>query len=184
MITRFVFVVALIAPMAAFAQTPAAPPPAPKPAPEMDQIASFVGTWNCEGSVPESPFGPAHKTKTDVNIKKDLDGFWVSGTVKEQKTAVSPMPIQGNFHQTYDAGKKQFVMLWVDNFGGWATSTSPGWEGDTMAWTGEGNMGGQTFGSRDSFTKKGAGVLYHVTEMKLGDKWTPMGDETCKKAAK
>jgi hypothetical protein len=183
MLNRLVFAVVLAAPTAAFAQTPATPPAAPKPAPEIDQIASMVCTWNCTGSVPDSPFGPAHKTRTDVNIKKDLDGFWVSGTVKEQKSAQSPMPIQGNFHQTYDASKKQFVMFWVDNFGGWAQSTSPGWKDDTMAWTGEGYMGGQTFGSRDTFTKKGPGVLYHLMEMKMGETWTNMGDETCKKAA-
>src|SRR5687768_7647795 len=134
--TRLVLAVLLAGSTATFAQAPTAPPPPPKPAAELEQIANFVGTWHCEGTIPESPFGPAHKTKTDVHIKKDLDGFWISGHVKEQKTKESPMPMEGHFHQSYDVGKKQFVMIWVDNFGGWATSTSAGWEGDKIVWTG------------------------------------------------
>jgi hypothetical protein len=183
LVARLVVAAALAVPVAAFAQAPAAPPTPPKPGPEMEQLNAFVGNWHCEGAVPASPFGPAHKSKTDVQIHKDLGGFWVSGHVKELKTAESPMPIEGNFHQTYDPGKKQYVMIWVDNFGGWATSTSPGWEADKIAWTGESFMAGQTFGSRDTFTKKGPGVLLHGMEMQDKGQWTSMGDETCKKAA-
>ena len=101
---------------------PAGPP---RPAPELAQIKFFAGTWSCEGSVPASPMGPAHKNRTAVIIHSDLGGFWYSGTVREEKTAENPHPMSGMFHETYDAANKQFMMLWVDNMGGWATEHPP-----------------------------------------------------------
>ena len=105
------------------------PAPVPKPAPELAQLEYFLGTWHCEGTVPASPMGPAHKSRSTVVTRLDLDGFWYSGTVREEKAANNPHPMSGMFHETYDAAKKQFVMLWLDNFGGWSTETSTGWDG-------------------------------------------------------
>jgi hypothetical protein len=74
------------------------------------------------------------------------------------------------------------VLLWVDNMGAWSTETSPGWQGDTMVWTGEGSLNGMKVGSRDTFTKKGAD-LHHVGEVQMDGKWVTLQDELCKRSA-
>jgi len=157
------------------------PAPVPKPASELAELKYFLGTWHCEGNAPASPMGPAHRSRATVVTRVDLDGFWYSGTVREEKAAGNAHPMSGMFHETYDAAKKQFVMLWVDNFGGWSTETSPGWDGDKIVYSGEAAMGGEKVPVRDTFTKKGGNELVHSYEMTMsGQKIT--GDETCKKA--
>ena len=132
--------------------------------------------------MPASPMGPAHKSRATVVTRLDLDGFWYSGTVREEKTAATPRAMTGMFHETYDSAKKQFVMLWVDNYGAWSTETSPGWEGDKIAYSGEATMGGEKVPVRDTFTRKSATELVHSYEMTMGGQKIA-GDETCKKAA-
>ena len=93
-------------------------------------------------------------------------------------------PFEGKFHTTYDAGAKGFVMLWVDNMGAWATSTSSGWQGDKMAFEGEQHMGGQTMKGRDTFVRSGTDTMKHIFEAQMDGKWMTMGEETCKKTEK
>ncbi len=155
--------------------------PVPKPAPELAQLKYFLGTWHCEGNVPASPMGPAHKSRATVVTRIDLGGFWYSGTVREEKAADNPHPLSGMFHETYDAAKKQFVMLWVDNFGVWSTETSTGWDGDKIVYSGEAAMGGERVPVRDTFAKKGETELVHSYEMTMSGQKIA-GDETCKKA--
>jgi uncharacterized protein DUF1579 len=152
---------------------------APKPAPEMAQIAFFEGSWTCEGKMFATPMGPAGEMKSTADIRKDMNGFFQTGTIKG--TMANMPPFEGHFYATYDAGMKRFVMLWVDNMGGWAQNTSAGWKGDVMVYEGDGHMGGQTVKGRDTFTKTGTNAMKHATEMQLNGKWTPAGEETCRK---
>jgi hypothetical protein len=163
-------------------KTEGSSPAMPKPAPELAQLEWFAGTWRCQGDVPASPMGPARKSRSSVTIRPDFGGFWYSGVVREDKTPDHPHPMHGTFHETYDTGKKQFLLLWVDNYGGWATETSPGWNGDKKVYEGEGAMGGKMLPVRDTFVKQGAGQMSHKAEMKLDGRWTILGDEVCKKA--
>jgi hypothetical protein len=171
----------LVAAVAAPAEEKA--PMAPKPAPEMAQLKAFEHSFTCTGQADASPFGPAHATSSRVHAHSSLGGFWVSGMVQENKTAENPTAMEGMFHMTWDTGNKRFLMLWVDNGGGWSQETSPGWNGDTMVWSGEGWMGGQKLTSRDTFTKKGEETLEHSWELNLNGTWTPLGHETCTAAA-
>jgi hypothetical protein len=162
------------------ASAPAAPPAAPKPPAEMSQLKFFEGNWTCKGEMSPGPGAPMVKSTSSVKSATALGGFWQAGTVRG---TMPGMPaFEGKFHMTYDPGAKQYVMVWVDNMGSRATSMAPGWEGDAIAFTGEGVMGGQKIMGRDTFTKK-EGALVHKTEMELEGKWTNMGEETCKKAA-
>ena len=151
----------------------------PKPAPEMSQIAYFEGSWSCTGKSHESPFGPAGSMTSTADIRRDLGGFWQSGTIKG--TIASQPPFEGRFHVTFDPGAKQFVMLWVDNMGGWSRSASAGWKGDTLVYEGESHMGPQSMTTRDTFTRSGAGAMRHAWEAQIKGKWMPLGEETCKK---
>ncbi|HUK12062.1 MAG TPA: DUF1579 family protein [Thermoanaerobaculaceae bacterium] len=161
---------------------PAASGP-PSPPAEMAQLKPFAGQWSCTGKMEATPFGPAHKSITRVIAHSDLGGFWISGRVTETKTAESPMPIAGMFHETWDPGNKQFLMLWVDNMGGWSQETSTGWNGDTIVFSGDGFGGGQKMGERDSFTRKSDGEFLHTMELNLNGQWTALGQETCRAVA-
>jgi hypothetical protein len=163
--------VGLAAAPCAFAQAP----PVPKPAPEMAQLKPFDGNWNCEGMMPAGPQGPAQKTKTTVKSHVAMNGFWQVGTV----TMAAP-PMVGNFHITYDAGQKQYAMVWIDDMGNYSTETAPGWDGDKMVFTGEGSMMGQKMQARDTFTKTADGKTFnHAAEAQMNGQWTSMGEETC-----
>ena len=163
----------------AFATVGSAQQGPPKPAPEMTQVAYFEGTWSCSGKMFETPMGPAGPMTSTAVIRKDLGGHFQSGTIKG--TAPKQPPFEGRFHVTYDPGLKQFVMLWVDNMGGWAQSSAAGWKGDTMIYEGEGHMAGQTMKSRDTFTRSGPTAMKHTWEMQVNGKWMPAGEETCQK---
>jgi hypothetical protein len=88
----------------------------PKPAGEMSQLAFFEGTWSCDGKTFETPMGPAGSMKSTAAVRKDLGGFFQTGTIKG--TSPNMPPFEGRFNATYDPAAKQFVMLWVDNMGG------------------------------------------------------------------
>ena len=153
----------------------------PKPAPEMAQLRFFEGNWTCAGTISASPFGPAGKMTSTVRTHSDLGGFWESGVVKA--TSPGMPPFEGMFHMTWDPAAKHHLMFWVDSTGGWAQSTAPGWEGDKITFTGDSYMGGKKFTTRDTFAKEPGGAMKHSWEMQADGKWSPLGDETCKKAA-
>lgn len=164
----------------ALAQSPAAKAPEiPKPAPEMAQLRYFEGSWNCEGTMQPSPFGPGGKMTSTVKVHDDMAGFWQSGKIKGSMPNMPPF--EGMFHTTYDPVTKQYVMLWVDSMGAWAKSTSKGWVGDKIVYEGEMQMGAQKAMGRDTFAKS-SGSMKHTWEMQIDGNWTPMGDETCRKA--
>ena len=154
-------------------------PPMPKPAPEMSQLDFFEGTWNCQGKTNASPFGPAGTMTSTARIQDDLGGFWQTGSVKG--TMEKMPPFEAVFHTTYDSAGKQFVMTFFDNMGGWARSTSRGWQKDQLVYEGDMNMPGQKpMRGRDTFTRSGAS-LKHTWEMQMDGKWVPLGEETCTK---
>lgn len=163
----------------AFLAVPSAQQGPPKPPGEMSQLAFMEGTWSCEGKMFETPMSPAGTMKSTADIRRDLGGHFQTGTIKG--TSANMPPFEGRFHATYDTGMKQFVMLWVDNMGGWAQNTSSGWKGDTMVYEGEGHMGGQTMKGRDTFTRSGTSTMKHTWEMQIQGKWMPVGEETCQK---
>ena len=151
----------------------------PKPAPEMAQLAAFDGSWTCEGKMFQTPMSPAGTMKSTVEMRPELNGFFHVGTIKG--TSANMPPFEGRVQMTYDTGLKQFVMLWVDNMGGWAQNMSSGWKGDTITFEGDGHMGGQTMKGRDTFTKSGANSMKHTWAMQMQGKWVEAGEETCTK---
>ena len=172
------------APSATPAPAASAPPPAaaPKPPAEMGALHYFLGFWMCRGEVPASPRGPAHSTRTTVSINKDMGGMWLAGKVKELKGADTVVPLDGMLHMSWDPGPKQYVLIWVDNFGAYGTQTSSGWNGDTFEWSGEMAEGGKKVQVRDRFTRKGATQVVHASEANVDGTWVSLGEETCRKA--
>jgi uncharacterized protein DUF1579 len=174
-------VLALFFACLSLAQMPSGPP---KPAPEMANLKYFAGTWKCSGDSPAGPFGPAHKTQSTITLKSDLDGFWYAGSVAEMKTASNPNPVKGMLHVGYDADAKQYVQVWLDNFGMHAVQMSPGWEGDTLTFSGEQGVMGEKATAKDTLTKKGAGQFAHKFELTMKGETHTIVEEICKKAGK
>jgi hypothetical protein len=154
----------------------AAPPSPPK---ELKELAVFDGDWDCEGQQHDSPGGTAHKTRAEVKIKTDLDGFWYSGKIDQKKTGDNPYPVEGKFHWSYDTAQKRYEAGWIDSHGGWTMQSSPGWDGNTLTWTGERTFQGQKTPVRDVFTKKGSD-LHHRREAQVDGEWKPVADEVCR----
>jgi hypothetical protein len=163
-------------------------PQPPKPAPEMDQLKPLAGEWSCDGTVPAGAMGPGspeQKMKSTMKMKKSLDGFWYMTDYEEKKTKDHPFAIKAHGPLGYDASQKKFIMLGVDNTGGWVSETSSGWEGDKLVMTGEGVMMGQKAAYRDTITKKGDGEIIWASDVKLGAAadFTSMGEQHCKRVA-
>ncbi|HET7063371.1 MAG TPA: DUF1579 family protein [Rudaea sp.] len=159
-----------------------APPAPPSPPAELAQLDFFVGTWNCSGKAFATPMGPEHATTATVHAAKEVGGRWVRTNYDENKTAANPMPYHVVAHFGYDSAKKQFVNSCVDVFGGYCTTTSSGWNGDTMIFEGPVNGMPEPGSGRDTFTRKGANQLTHMGEMQGPDKkWIKTDEETCRK---
>jgi hypothetical protein len=152
----------------------------PKPSPEMARLDFFEGNWTCQGKVNDSPMGPGGAMTATAQVRDDLGGFWQAGTIKG---TIAKMPaFEGRFYETYDPAAKHFVMFWVDNMGGWSRSTSPGWQGDNIAYEGESHMPGQKpMKTRDMFARSGAASMKHTWEMQIDGKWVQVGEENCTK---
>jgi Protein of unknown function (DUF1579) len=170
--------VLLFACSSALAQQPQGPP---KPAPELSQVKYFAGSWTCSGDAPASPFGPAHKTQSSMTLKLDLDGFWYDGMMIETKTASNPHPVKGMVHIGYEPSTKQYVVVWLDNSGSWATEMSSGWQGDTITFTGDQMIMGEKASAKDVFTKKGNTEFTHRFDLTMKGQTHLIVDEVCKK---
>jgi hypothetical protein len=167
------------APAAPVAATP--PPPAPKPAAELDQLKMFEGTWRCDGKQPAGPMGPEQTYKSSFKGKKDVDSFWLAFEYAQKKSKVHTMPITAKGFLGYDPTAKKYVTMGVDNMGGSISESSPGWEGDKLVFSGDGQMGGQKISFRETYTKKSDKEMTWSGEMKMGKDWINVGTDTCKK---
>jgi hypothetical protein len=177
-----ILAVLILTPLSLLAKDATAPA-APQAPSELAQLAFFEGTWSCTGTAFASPMGPEHATAATVHGNKAVGDMWIHISYDEKKTAANPTPYHVGVYMGFDAGKKSFVEGCVDNFGGYCTQNSPGWNGDTMIFEGEGNGDGKKFGVRDTFVKKGANGLTHSGEMQGDDKkWTKTDEETCHKS--
>jgi hypothetical protein len=137
----------------------AAPSGAPEmdmsPPTELDQLKDMLGTMSCKGNV--TFMGQSMPVTSKMTSKKDLDGHWISMREEEKKQKGAP-PGPGYKSQgyiTYDRATKMFVSTGIDNMGGWSTSTSSGWQGDKMEWSGTSNMMGQKLPTKMTIMRAG-----------------------------
>jgi len=149
------------------------------PDPMLRQLDSFAGSWRCSGTAYASPMGPEHATVGEVSIKWGLDGYWLPFEYSEKKTAVNAHPIRVAGYFGYDPEVKKLVLGSVDNMGGYTTSDSSGWNGDTIAFTGPWHMGTMTVTGRDTFKKNGAKELWHTLEIEQNGSMVKLAEEKC-----
>ncbi len=157
---------------------------ASSPAEELASLSKFyVGTWHCEGkSTPAPGLGKTFNSKGNVTWALTLDGFWLGATSEGEKVPGMPLPTvsKGETRVTYDRTTKSFVSIGVNNRGSWGTSTSKGWEGDKLSWSGT-TSGLMKTETRTTITKKGDTEYQVLAERMEGGKWVTGAEETCKK---
>jgi hypothetical protein len=154
----------------------------PTPPAEMANLKFFDGSWTCSGEGVMEPGGAKMKMDSAVMSHSDLGGFWQSGTVKGKPMGGMPA-FEGMFHMTWDPAAKNFLMLFVDNMGGRSEARATGWAGEKIVFTGEGYMGADKMGMRDTFVKNADGSMAHIGEMQVNGQWMTGMEETCRKAA-
>jgi hypothetical protein len=108
--TRWFFAAAALAAAAVTAPAAHAQPGA-KPGPEIEHLKVFVGTWDTTMTM-----GGAESKGTAV-YKMDLGGLWLASTFEGE---AGGRKFAGRGFDTYDAGKKKYVSVWMDSM-----STSP-----------------------------------------------------------
>ena len=169
------------APAPAATGAPPAPPASPhKPATELDQLKWLEGNWRCDGKAPAGPMGPEHPYKSTMKVKRELDGFWYVGEYEQKKSKDNPTAVKARSFIGFDPVAKKVISVGVDSFGG-AMQLAGAIEGDKITNEGEGTMGGQKMGFKETFTKTGDKSLTWHGELKMGKDWTVIGDDSCKR---
>lgn len=95
---------------------------------ELQPLSFFLGEWNCEGE-----FVASKKTiASHIAIAPDLEGSWLVFRWDDKAP--------NRFHALelwgFDKAANHFTNFIHDNFGGARLFNSPGWDGDTLIWTG------------------------------------------------
>ena len=129
------------------AQTTGAPSP-------LDQLDDFVGDGICTGHVMAMGSKPGHDTTGKYSAEKVLDGNWVVVHYDQDQSAATSKPYHVIQYIGYDASRKRFIAVTVDNSGsGYSTGTSAGWKGDSITF--DESMDGKPASIRDTFTISG-----------------------------
>jgi hypothetical protein len=81
-------------------------PESPKPGPEHELLKKQVGTWDCVMK------GPGGETKGTMKFEMILGGLWLKSDFDGE--FMPGQKFQGHGLDSYDAGKKKFVSVWVD----------------------------------------------------------------------
>ena len=148
----------------------------PKPAPENKVEWWFVGNWDCKGQQHAGPMGPEGPTESKLEFRNVLGSFWLhvrgtaqSGPMKGKEIFAGYAGWDGSVHQRFDFSP-----------GGFTHFTTRGWDGDKMAFEGEGSMMGQKTTMRHVITRKGDNEF--LSALELNGK--PHVEETCTRSAK
>lgn len=128
-----------VPPLASAADPAPAPTPVPITKPDFAPMMFLTGTWTCMQTLRGKP-RPDTSTTTVA-----MDGMWmVSQDVAPPFDQYRTVAINATGYMTYDTTIKQWVQLGVDSSGGYGWQSSPGWQGNTITWTGKG-LDGSTF---------------------------------------
>jgi hypothetical protein len=152
-----------------------------RPAAQTTELDYLVGTFDCEGEVLATPFSDRTPLKRTLSSKRDLDGHWLFMRIDEAATSARPQPVSGNWQLAFDRSKGCFVGLWSDNLGRWAVQTSPGWEGDSLAFTGDTLVDGKPGSVRDTLTRRSADEMLFVVEFRIDGAWTRYLESACRR---
>jgi len=96
---------------------------------EIEPLSFFVGQWTCAGE-----FVASRKLiSSRIAVAPDLDGYWLVFRWDDN----APNQFHALELWGFDKAAKHFTNFTHDNFGGVRLFNSPGWDGDTLIWTGD-----------------------------------------------
>jgi len=134
-------VLGAIALIVAFAVVPAvssaqpAPSYTPVPAakPDFSSMNFLMGNWSCTQMLRGS------KRPDTSETTMGMDGMWmVTQDTAPPFDQYRTYSIAATTYTGYDPTTKMWIQTGVDSSGAYFTSTSPGWQGNTMTWTTKG----------------------------------------------
>jgi hypothetical protein len=119
-------------------------PKMPKPGSEQERLKYFVGKWNFEFEMKQSPFGPAGKVEGTDRNEMMPGGFFLISHSKGKGTMGE---IRGLSIFGYDADEKVYTYYSVNNWG--EDELAKGTvDGKTWTWNAESEMGGKNVKTR------------------------------------
>jgi uncharacterized protein DUF1579 len=140
----------------------------PKPGPEVKKLGYFVGTWNTEGDMKASPFGPGGKITSTDHIE------WLPGNffIVAHSQGKGPVgPLQQLFVMGYNAEDKLYTYDGFDNMG-MHDSSKGTLTGDTWVYGNESKVQGKTIKGRFTMKQVSASLYTFKFEMSGdGAKW-------------
>jgi hypothetical protein len=144
------------------------------------QLDKFVGSGACTGKALGSDMKTFHDTTGKYSAEKVLDGNWVVVHYDQDQSAATSKPYHVIQYIGYDASRKRFIAVTVDNSGsGYSTGTSAGWRGDSITF--DESMDGKPTSIRDTFTTSGPSMASHTGSMRdKHGKWVKTDEEHCK----
>ena len=132
----------------------AAPSAAPTPPNQLSVEEWFVGNWICEGEQHASPISAAVKFTDKFTFKMALDGSWLTYHIDQMKG-----PLRGKRTLvgwgTWDENARLHIRRDMNTGGSRVDVTTPGWEGDTLVFTGYMVTGDGKLLVKQTLTKKG-----------------------------
>jgi hypothetical protein len=162
----------------------AAPQAAPKVPEQLSMEKWFVGNWICEGSQHAFPTGPAVKFTDNFTFKMALDGSWLTYHIDQIQG-----PLQGKRTLigwgTWDANAKVHIRRDMNIGGSRVDVTAPGWDGDTLVFTGYMIAGDEKLPIKQTFTKRG-NAAYNSALVVTSAEGKPVEweEESCRKVGK
>ena len=159
----------------------ATPSAAPMLRDQLSMEKWFIGNWICEGEQHASSTGEAVKFTDKFTFNMALDGSWLTYHIDQTKG-----PNQGKRTligwSTWDANAKVHVRRDMNIGGSRVDVTAPGWDGDTLVFTGYMVRGDEKLPIKQTFTKKGD-AAYDGALVLTGIDGTPMEweEESCRK---
>lgn len=130
----------------AFAKTSLAQEQAkmPKPGPEQERLKYFLGKWNFEFEMKQTPFGPAGKVEGTDRNEMMPGGFFLISHSKGKGTMGE---IRGLSIFGFDTDEKVYTYYSVNNWG--ESELAKGTvEGNTWTWNAESQIGGKDVKTR------------------------------------
>ena len=160
----------------------------PKPGPEQKKLEVFVGEWNYEGSLSDTPLGPGGKFAGKQTARMILDGLFLeSGGEDKGVYGGKEIVYKGVSIQWFDPITKTYLDHGYDNdgFAGKGVTTLTG-----NTWTSTGTQTdrkGKIYKSKSSTTFSSDGKT-RTTKTELsaddGKTWMPWYELTMKKVSK
>jgi hypothetical protein len=147
----------------------------------MGQLSYLIGTFECQGEVLATPLSAQALVRRKLTTRLDLDGHWLFMRIDEAETPDRPHPVSGNWQITYDRAKECFVSLWSDGLGRWAVQTCPGWEDDSLTFTGDILVGDKQGSVRDILVRRGAFEMLFLVEFQVYGEWTRYLETICRR---